>query len=354
MSRVWPLVIVIAMAGASFGGEPAKLLIGDAAPALPLGTLLRGDAVSGLPVDKVSVVAVFPTWSVRARQQLPRVCALARDSGAFVLGVCARELPGDAEPLREFADTMGDDICFSLLAAANTGAFEREWLDASGCDRLPVAFVIDRSGRLAAVEEWGNSTQADLLARVVEKVVAGEWDVDAARRDREFARDPARRAAEFDNWRAAMKGDDVGAALAASDTLLRASAGFERIVPEVIRTWGTRDQDAARAVAWVPGAAKAHLWNNAGALNSAAWLMLDEKSLKARDLDFALEAAERAVVLSRREDGLIIDTLALACFRKGDVKRAVELQRTAVELGGAGQTDGMKERLKEFEAALKP
>jgi hypothetical protein len=345
--------LVLVVAEWASGGEPPALRIGDAAPGFEVGAVVAGSAVGELPAGRVSVVAVFPTWSVRARGQLHRVCEVAKGSGAFVVGVCAREIPGEAEPLRVFVETMGEGICFPVHAAAEGKGFERAWLDAAGCDRLPVAFVVDGGGRVVAIEEWGSDEQAARMAEVVGRVVKGEWEVEEARRDREFARDAGRVSAELDGWREAMKGAELERVLAASDAVLAGHSGFEQIVPEVVRLWGVREGMGERVMAWAGGAARAHAWGHAAALNSVAWAILDEAEMKSRDYDLAFAAAERAVELSGEKDGLIMDTLALACFKKGDAKRAVELQRRAVELVGENETLGMRQRLATFEAAAK-
>jgi tetratricopeptide (TPR) repeat protein len=64
----------------------------------------------------------------------------------------------------------------------------------------------------------------------------------------------------------------------------------------------------------------------------------------------ALRAAERANELAEGKDANILDTLAMACHRTGDLRRAVELQRQAAEMAPG---DGIvRTRLAEYEAAL--
>jgi tetratricopeptide (TPR) repeat protein len=74
----------------------------------------------------------------------------------------------------------------------------------------------------------------------------------------------------------------------------------------------------------------------------------------------ALRAAERAIELTGVDDANyanFLDTLAMACHRTGDTRRAVELQRKAVEIatgpkGSPGKRRPYEERLAEYEAAL--
>mgnify|MGYP000920250124 CR=1 FL=1 len=69
--------------------------------------------------------------------------------------------------------------------------------------------------------------------------------------------------------------------------------------------------------------------------------------------ELAQAAAERAVELTREQDGTVIDTLALVCFKRGDVGRALALQRRAVELSDVRGDPDLQRRLKLYEDAAK-
>ncbi|MEY3142910.1 MAG: Serine/threonine-protein kinase PknB [Planctomycetota bacterium] len=66
--------------------------------------------------------------------------------------------------------------------------------------------------------------------------------------------------------------------------------------------------------------------------NELAWYGLTEVAAAApeRDLSRLLKYAERAVELSRREDGSVLDTLARAHWELGDKAKALEIQREAI------------------------
>ncbi|MHC4916673.1 MAG: hypothetical protein ACYTGB_14400, partial [Planctomycetota bacterium] len=80
----------------------------------------------------------------------------------------------------------------------------------------------------------------------------------------------------------------------------------------------------------------------AGHHNSLAWMC----ARLGRDLKEARTHAEQAVELDPREPAYV-DTLAEVFYRQGDLKRAVELMRRAVELSGGEKF--YRERLEEFE-----
>jgi hypothetical protein len=65
-------------------------------------------------------------------------------------------------------------------------------------------------------------------------------------------------------------------------------------------------------------------------LNALAWIILDSADLKGRDLDLAMTLAKQAAEESKQVDPAILDTLARACFEKGDLAKAIEWQTKAV------------------------
>ena len=89
---------------------------------------------------------------------------------------------------------------------------------------------------------------------------------------------------------------------------------------------------------------------NALLLNGYAWFLLTAKAEKYHDAPKALELAKKAVALSDGDDGMILDTLALALFRTGDLEGAVKHQEKAVEV--YGEEPDMVKRLKEFREAF--
>ena len=93
-------------------------------------------------------------------------------------------------------------------------------------------------------------------------------------------------------------------------------------------------------------------------LNSLAWAIIDpEAKLEKRDYASALLLAEAAAKASKMEDGMILDTYALALFKTGDKKKAIELQTKAVEIYRKDKEvdpktlKEMEDRLAEFKKA---
>jgi tetratricopeptide (TPR) repeat protein len=67
-------------------------------------------------------------------------------------------------------------------------------------------------------------------------------------------------------------------------------------------------------------------------LNQLAWMILTNKSIKYRDLKFALEVAKEALDVSQEQDANIVDTYARALWDNGQRQEAITWQQKAVQL----------------------
>ena len=72
-------------------------------------------------------------------------------------------------------------------------------------------------------------------------------------------------------------------------------------------------------------------WDDARELNRYADALLTDADIVRPDFAFVRRAIERAVELTKGEDGALLDTRAALAYRMGDAAAAVEWQRKAVE-----------------------
>jgi hypothetical protein len=88
---------------------------------------------------------------------------------------------------------------------------------------------------------------------------------------------------------------------------------------------------------------------DASFLNLIAWRGLTELPADSpgRDLKQLLDCAERAVVLSDRREGFILDTLARAHWELGDKVKAIEVQREAVQVSASTLEQALRAELEE-------
>ncbi|HMQ14629.1 MAG TPA: hypothetical protein PKC49_01530 [Phycisphaerae bacterium] len=95
------------------------------------------------------------------------------------------------------------------------------------------------------------------------------------------------------------------------------------------------------------------LQHDAARLNNCAWAMLTEPQHQGQYDELALRFSIRSNELTDHMSWMLVDTLALARFKAGDVQEAVRLQRTALELVGNGPRRGeVLAALQRYETAL--
>jgi len=171
-----------------------------------------------------------------------------------------------------------------LLGRTTLAYFEGAQLDG-----LPMAVIVDRQGRIA----WLGLPSA--LEEPLTAIVAGRWDLKAAAR-----RDRTRRLAEprLEEFRALLLAGRFPEGYALARSLVRGpfaqEPGYLRLI--------------------------------------ASTIVGERTSWSVRDLDLALEAADRAAAWTDLTDDTVLSALARAYFVRGDLEAAVAAQEAALAL----------------------
>jgi thiol-disulfide isomerase/thioredoxin len=289
--------------------------------------------------DQVYVIDFWATWCTPCAERIPRLTELQkRHAGKLtVIGLTSADDDTNTLPAVEAFVKAHDAAMDYAVAWDDKQKTQTAWLTAAGRDGIPCCFVVDGMGVLAWI---GDPLFLDL---VLEPVLKGPTRPEALQAlvtsvDKRLKRlnqmaktDPKKALVELTSVvnevpsLADVAENDVFAALLEAGHLDDAWPLGARVV-----RGASARQDAVR-------------------LNEIAWAIVNpDAKLRARDLELALQAASKAVAITAAKDGNFLDTLARVWFWKGDLKKALELQKQAV----AADPDraDLKRALKEYES----
>jgi peroxiredoxin len=340
MQRATLIVTMLALRVAvpAAGQDPAPLALGDDAPVIDAVEWVQGDPLTGFEPGKIYVVKF---WATRSRQSQAALTGFSdlqdrfRDQGVTIVGITHE----DPEVLKEFlaADDgqgapWGARVRFTL-ASDPDGSMHTAY-PAAAVAQVPVAFVVGRDGKI----EWiGYLRYVDA---VVEAVVDGRWDREALPAVLELRRDLNRAL----NRRRARRAVEILDELIVKD-LARSDEHRMRQFNILLLT--ARRTDAAYTVG---REFVRDNWDDAQALNQIAWFVVDEPGIRARNLAFAMEAAQRANELTEGKSAPILDTVARVYWEQGEVGTAIVWQYRALEQAvGTGWERSIRQTLERYE-----
>lgn len=348
------LLLFVALAGppadaTAQGPAPKPTLgLGDPAPPITIDTWVKGEPVPALEKGKPYIVEFWATWCGPCRQSIPHLTELQakfKEQGLTVIGISSSERNGLAD-VRPFVEKMGGKMEYHV-AWDKAGATNRAYMAAAGQTGIPTAFVVDQAGRIAWI---GHPVYPPgVLDRVLEQVVAGQYDVDAA-----VATAAKIRQVESD-LTAAAQASDIPRVVAALDQLMAIDpTRFDQAAIKKLEILLFQQKDYAAGYKWATELVDTAYRERAEMLNAIAWAIADAPELEQRDLELALRAARRANDLTSGQEAQILDTLARVHFARGERDLAVKRAEEAVKLAIDGKTkDEIQKHLDEYRAAGK-
>jgi len=158
--------------------EPA-LDIGDPAPTLRVSEWVRGGPVSAFEPGRVYMLDFWATWCAPCLASMPATAEFERRHADELTVIAFTTLDGNntRRRIRSIVAKMGEAMP-STVAVDEGDATAAAYRTAARETALPRAFIIDSDGRVAWI---GHPADAH---DVLESVLAGTWDLEAARERR--------------------------------------------------------------------------------------------------------------------------------------------------------------------------
>ncbi len=275
---------------------------------------------------------------------MPHLSQLQRDykdKNVTIIGMTSEDRSNSLEAVKKMVEAKGDGMAYSV--AWDDGQKTNDaWMKASGQRGIPSSFLVDKTGKIAWIGHPG------ALDYPLAAVVDGSWDpvkgpelMKSARKAQSAigrtARKDPKKALEL------LEQFEKDYPLFAKDM---ENVRFEILV-------AIPEEKAAAEKVGAAIVSKAIAAEDAMALNEFAWKLVDPAVQREnRFLDLAFGAAIAANVLTEEKDAAILDTVGRVYFWKGDLEKAIEVQRSAVEHATGRMKADLEKALEEYELAL--
>ncbi len=333
--------------------EPTPLFVGDKAPELTIDHWVKGDSIDGFTEGQVYVVEFWATWCGPCVYGMPHLSDLQDEWGdkVKIIGVSSEKETKIVTDFMEKTNSsdglVNNDRMRYTVTVDPDRTTSNAYMKAAGQNGIPTAFIVDGSGKVAWI---GHPMSMD---DPLNQVVEGTWDIAAAAEA--FKLEAAREkewAGFIKSYRAAMEKDDWDGVITAIDSFsdqFGSTQSLQEMKFDALLNKG--DNDAAYAL--MEEVAQAS-WDDANALNSMAWNIVDGLPKEQCDIEFALRVATRANTLTKSKDPMILDTLARVYWERGDIYKAIAWQTKAVQYveEEGPMNDSIRATLEEYKATL--
>lgn len=274
------------------------------------------------------------------------------DKGVVVTGLNIWERDPKAADfvanVEKYVKDFGDGMSFNVVMDDADRTNAKAWMEASGAGGIPTTFVVDGKGTIIWI---GHPMTLD---EPLQRMVAGTYDPAAEKiRAEKIKKIQAEMRAKFDPISKAAAKKDFKTAVAEIDKLYK-DGGDMKMQLGMMKFDYLFNFDEPGAYKWAKVISEDFAKKDANLLNSIAWSIVDDAAKPKRmnpDFALAIKLSERSNKISKNENAFYLDTLGLAYFRGGKIKKAIATQDKAVAI--AKSTEGFDSAtLKELEDRL--
>jgi thiol-disulfide isomerase/thioredoxin len=351
-----PWVLAVLAGWAVTASAAGKLGVGDAAPKLEVKEFVKGEPVAQFEKGKTYVVEFWATWCGPCKESIPHLTALQKKHKDVVfIGVSVSER--DPKGVKPFVEKMGDKMNYRVATddvSGGEGKMSKNWMDASGQEGIPAAFIINGDGKIAWI---GHPLEMD---EPLAEILGGKYDLQAAaKKYKEEQADKAKLEALAEKLVEAQKAGNLKEVLTLLDKAIADAPKLEERLAPTKFTMLMRTGAKDKALEYAKHLGEKVFKDNAPGLNFVAWTIVDPDAAGKPDAELvklALTFAERAAELTQHKQAAILDTLAKAYFDNGQAAKAVETQEKAIKLAQGtpeAQDKSMLKRLEQYRKAVK-
>jgi len=345
--------------------RPYPLIVGDPAPGLDVGAWLKGNPVERFEPGTVYLVHFWASWAMPAVRNFELLSDLSRryPESLVVIGVDCWE--GKPEEMPEYVRRMGMRLDFRVATDRinapcpeeykNRSRWNKEhgmtsdaWITKAGRkeDGLPVAFLVDRQGRVA----WIGDPKE--LERPLAAVIEGTWDL-----ERE-AEDYRQRMVRLVETRPILRQLEAAQQRREWETVVGYIGELMALDPEAnAHLAGTKFQALLvelgrpeEAYAFGREALTSLARDSLDGLAHIASVVAYRAQPGPEERKFGIAVATRADDLARSENAMVLDVLARLHFLDGDLELAIATEQLA--LGKArdnAERETFTKRLQQYE-----